>query len=596
MKPKWPVPPQRNQMRPNHVRPIPVHMASYKVPVLARPPKTQPAPFIFPSAVWKTPTAVYKPPNDNKPFLNSPPMTHSLPSNPPHPQHVVSQGYDFHINKEPIMNYPTIKQIGEKGPIHTIPAPNLSPADKPKLILEGQSHHKHAYQYTKDPELSLNSLNGISPGALLGAQALPLVSVGPSHSQQHQYQVTENAESGDHLVQQFPFTGQNNYYAPDSDNNLIQKLTHYTDSNALATNLKLYPQDMFVSPHQFVTNAASAPLSSQDLYQLLNGIPQQQVQQQQQHQQLVDSYGIPLMQQPQLQQHFVQQAAQNIPNTVNINYQSLFNSQPQFAQQQESAAYFNQIPDTVPQEIKDNFKPQFHTFNYEEQAAKTAKDFAQSRVTADYSIEPVAIESSPKIVQQQSPQEALAQTQYIQQYFATREDNNIVNDNDLGNQDNGNGFSQILSQLSAKNEIPSTIFYSTLPNKEAADTLATLQAAGSINNLLKLKQKQIEQAENQRDQMRIYVPDEEESYEDLDPQSSGETISSHNSKSKNVQSNIRIYETTHLKQQQQNADSRSGESLEYEDYSGEESANATVESQSNTHFGNKLQTKSNSAR
>lgn len=559
---------QRPPTRPYN-RPMPVHMASYKVPVIARPLKT-PAPLIFPSAVWKTPTAVYRPPVE-KPFVTSPPVT---------------QIYDVPVKQEPAIIVPTIKQVGEKGPIHTIPAPNLSPADKPEVILE-EPVQKHVYQYTKEPEISPNAIsaNVYANSALLGAQALPLVA-----SSSHQYQVTENTDPKDQLIDN-QYNTQKTYYTQDSDpNNLIQKFTQYADANA--NNVKVYPTDIYMAPQQLAA-ASAGQLSAQDLYQLLNTIPQQQ---------LIDNYGMPLVHQPQLQQHFVQQT-QPIAAT---SYQAALNT-PQLLQAE--SAYFNQIPDAISQQIKDNFKPQFHTFNYVEPAPQNypSKQFAQSRVTADYSLEPET-SANTNVVALQSAQDALAQTQYIQHYFATREDGNAVNNenviDDNLSKDGSNKASQILSELSAKNEISPSMFYSSLPNKEAADRLASLQAAGSINsNLRKIKQKEPEQNLNQREQMRIYVPDEEASYEDMETQASGENA--HIDKHESSQG-IRIYENTYA---QDKSDTHSSEEHgDYEDYSSEDDP-SSVQSETrdqgtpvqNSHqnqvtFGNKIQTQGSSTR
>ncbi|GLV41071.1 hypothetical protein CBL_04595 [Carabus blaptoides fortunei] len=563
---KWPIQ-QRLPTRP-YSRPMPVQMASYKVPVIARPLKT-PAPLIFPSAVWKTPTAVYRPPVE-KPFIISPPVT---------------QIYDVPVKQEPAIIVPTIKQVGEKGPIHTIPAPNLSPADKPEVILE-EPVQKHVYQYTKEPEISPNAISSNIYGnsALLGAQALPLVASVPTH----QYQVTENTDHKDQLVDN-QYNTQKIYYSPDSEpNNLIQKLTQYADANV--NNVKLYPTDMYMAPQQLALTSAGQ-LSAQDLYQLLNTIPQQQ---------LIDNYGMPLVHQPQLQQHFVQQTQ---PITA-TNYQT---HTPQLLQAE--SAYFNQIPDAISQQIKDNFKPQFHTFNYVEPTPQNVprKQFAQSRVTADYSLEPEA-SADTTIAALQNAQDALAQTQYIQHYFATREDGNAVNNenviDDNLSKDGSNRASEILSELSAKNEISPSMFYSSLPNKEAADRLASLQAAGNINsNLRKIKQKQPDQNLNQREQMRIYVPDEEDSYEDMETQASGENaqIDKHGSSH-----GIRVYENTYA---QDKSDTQSSEEHgDYEDYSTEEDpSNLQLETrdqgnpvqkshQSQVTFGTKLQTQGSNTR
>lgn len=487
-------------------------MASYKQPVIVPRPPRFPAPVIFPSAIWKTPANVYRPPID-KPFFQ---------------QTTISKPYEF-VNDVPALSAPaipnTIKQVGEKGPIHTIPAPNLSPADRPAFIKE-EIPHKAAYNF-KEQEISVNSIQNFPLANI--PQALPLIQQLPQqHVAAHQYQVNEYQEQQLPNERPAQFAGPQTYYAPDPDPKL--NLNNFNaDLAGLASNTNLFPQGgaTLGTPQPAILaaqhNIVSPPglLSYQELQQILNSIPQQH---------LVDSYGTPLVQQPQLQQHFMQQA--NLPVQ-----QTLF--QPEV---------LNQIQD-VPESIKNNFKPQFHTFNYDEQSRQNAvpSEFAQSRVTGDYQIEQETSENNPTI-SVQSPNEALAQTQYVQQYFANNDDN--VNENVVEDETDKEA-TRILSQLASNGDVSPNMFYTSLPNRETAETLASLQAAGNVNSNL---MKNIPQ-NDQPSGMRIYVPDEEDSEE---METSGET-----EEVKEPKQGIRVYETTFSKQTPENHKSK--DSVEYDD-------------------------------
>lgn len=565
---KWPPPPPMRLPNRNHVRPIPVQMGSYKQPQIVPRPQRMPQPVAFPSAIWKTPANVYKPPVE-KPFLQLP---------------VINKPYEF-INNEPALSISgpvipalqalptTIKQVGEKGPIHTIPAPNLSPADKPANFKE-EFPHKSTYNF-KEQEISFNSIQAL-PQTL--PQALPLVQQQIPHVSQHltvqqvphQYQVNEFNTDAHHLPLEQPgqFGAKQTYFAPDPD----PKLNGNQINVDLAALNSVVPQaTSFGQPQPSILaaqhNIVSPPgiLSHQELLQIINSIPSQH---------LVDSYGTPLMQQPQLQQHFMQQAAQSSPVTqINVlgSNQPLF--QPDFA---------NQIPD-VPQSVKDNFKPQFHTFNYVEQGRqKTLPNEFQSRVTGDYALEPQPSENV-QTVAVQNPNEALAQTQYVQQYFTNNEENNINDNNVEVEEQNEKEATRILSQLATEGEVAPNRFYSTLPNREAAEVLATLQAAGNVNsNIMKTIQN------NEQTAMRIYVPDEEENEE---METSEEKIL----RDQNPVPEIKIYETTYINHTPENHKSK--DSMEYEDYSSqmsqEDKSNAdelyTVKNQ--VSFGNRIVTK-----
>lgn len=218
-------------------------------------------------------------------------------------------------------------------------------------------------------------------------------------------------------------------------------------------------------------------LSTQELFQLLHTPPQQP-----QHQQpLVDSYGMPLMLQPQLQQHFHQQAAVFPPVTFLKQEEPL----------QDNLVVF-----------KTDFKPDYQTFNYEEQYQGSSHQQDKYRNTYD---EQEGSENAPSVtVVRKSPESTITsfQEQFENQKTYESKSNAVTEedtyyDDTVTNQDNENSQEDYeeSNNNASQNEGGSstsyvsngplaTSYYSTLPNREAAETLATLAAAGNINSNL----------------------------------------------------------------------------------------------------------------
>lgn len=218
-------------------------------------------------------------------------------------------------------------------------------------------------------------------------------------------------------------------------------------------------------------------LSTQELFQLLHTSPQQP-----QHQQpLVDSYGMPLMLQPQLQQHFHQQAAVFPPAT--------------FLKQEEP------VQDNLVV-FKTEFNPDYQTFNYEEQYQSSSHQQDKYRDAYD---EQEESENAPSVtVVRKSPESTITsfQEQFENQKTYESKSNTVPEedtyyDNTATNPDNGNNqedYEENHNNVNQNEDESSTSYisngplatsyYSTLPNREAAETLATLAAAGNINSNL----------------------------------------------------------------------------------------------------------------
>lgn len=167
--------------------------------------------------------------------------------------------------------------------------------------------------------------------------------------QVHQYQVTES--SNDHTIRD-PVSGKHTLYAPDPDPSLPSyQVQPASDPFSQPSHQNKLPYDVRFTAaasqqHQQLQAAPSASaLVAQPFIQLANSVAQQQ---------LPDHYGLPLSNQPQLQQHFLQQqyqpaaASQQSVSVYNPTYlvtqsnqllhqhkQHLFKPEPSFFEQQQ---------------------------------------------------------------------------------------------------------------------------------------------------------------------------------------------------------------------------------------------------------------------
>lgn len=240
IKKKWhmphvqqPPPPSRMAVR-KRMPPNLIHNnLNFKHNVKPLPPKRQIVqqlplkPAVIPTRnIWKNNIIFNKP---EKLFLSSPT--------------VKTPEYEYHIQTNNIPTHPSINQIDYKGPIHTIPAPKLSPADKPKNI------------ETVKPIERENTIVQIQKA--------------------HQYQVTESSDLFNNKKQFIPE---------------IETLSMNQDVNAVSKVIApLSTQELF------------------KLFNTYNQQQQQHQQQQQQPPTIENTYTLPLTQQPQLQTHIFTQ-------------------------------------------------------------------------------------------------------------------------------------------------------------------------------------------------------------------------------------------------------------------------------------------------
>lgn len=146
-----------------------------------------------------------------------------------------------------------------------------------------------------------------------------------------------------------------------------------------------------------------------------------------------------------------------------------------------------------------NFKPEFHSFNYDEQAHQASqkekfKKGHSSLVTATYTLSPGNVFARHgQVENDDSPHQGIG----------NRSDQDISVENDessINNVETGH-------EKEVEEQFLETPYYSSLPSKEAAERLADLQAAGKINhNLMELSQP--------KEDMTIFIADGNEENND----------------------------------------------------------------------------------
>lgn len=441
---KWPHhPPRGPPASPVRGRPIPVHMPpNYKIPMGASP-GTRPSVAAPVRNFWKNTQKNFRAPKPEKPFLSSPPIGT-----------INNKEYDYHVqtNAIPSMHANTIKQVGEKGPIHTIPAPNLSPADKPAVIEE----------YKPAPEPINQQLHHHQKQG--------------DFFQLHQYQVTESNEPSSLNL----FRLQQQGFYQDLSGLQAQTSVHKAEAAAVHQAHKFNGGQLIQHPQNEVVIKTQEQHQQQpqinDVYQLLNYYPP--------HQSL-EAFKFPHQQQQQQQQFLQENYQHQAPVQVNSNPSSDGKPDVEFYQQLEQIRNQN----VASNRQQETHQPEYHSFNYEEQDRhkddRSGSDLS-SMVTADYSLEPAVAESSEilhsTIARNNPPSDVLAQSQYIQQYFGTRDENVADNNVEPDAKISKNLRETERDEDESKSDVIASAFYATLPNRQAAEALASLQAAGQLNS------------------------------------------------------------------------------------------------------------------
>ncbi|XP_018569394.1 probable basic-leucine zipper transcription factor Q [Anoplophora glabripennis] len=485
---KWYQQTQHPPRGPIRSRPIPVHMPpSHKVPIGV--PQAPPRAVSLPVRnFWKNTQAnniklpqekPYIPPQE-KPFLAAPSIT--------------SQELDYHIqtNNIPTTHTNPIKQVGEKGPIHTIPAPNLSLRDKPIVVEEVKYQHKptyqhleqkHQYQVTEQPEPPTKSKLYRGQHQLIQQQQIL-----PQHLYQQQLQQQQQIQQSLQQQQQQQMQQSLQQQIQQSLQQQKQKqLQQEQFLHSLQKQVEIHPQQVY-----YTTDPVNLP-------QTLN-LPAQKNPQgdiyigSQPNPELYKLIGAAYPQQPQVkieetQQSFYQpQKAQQVPNYQALLSQQLFQADQQNfeqhlrpADQKNFAQHLRPADNTNVALDKVGFEPEFHSFNYDEQAHQKSqkglsKEQLSSLVTAAYSLD-----SNVPSMESRNSIDPLAQAQLIQNYFNTRSD---VEENDVEPDAKPSAVEKTEPEEKIKEDLMSSSYFSSLPNKEAAERLAHLQAAGKVNSNL----------------------------------------------------------------------------------------------------------------
>ncbi|CAH1100096.1 unnamed protein product [Psylliodes chrysocephalus] len=365
------------------------------------------------------------------------------------------QEYDYHVqtNQIPHSHINPIKQIGEKGPIHTIPAPNLSLRDKPAMIHEVRNELSYQPQNIPyEQQRQEVSFQHSSPHEVRGEISFGHKIPQSTHvniQKSHEYQVTEPSEHNQKLQRiqqehqkqiQLQIQKQIEHMQKQNAQQESQQILIASDSIPLQHNLDQNPTgDIILSNN----------LSPKDLYQLVNAnYPQAHQNHQLEHIQLFQPDGTFLEQFPQ---------------------------------------------ESIQASDKISFQPEFQSFNYDEQAHQKSlsKKDMSSLVSATYNLG-----SDHKETSSRNSEDALEQSELVQSYFDSRSD---VSDNKIE--------SDAKSKKDSNEEKLVGSYYSSLPNKEAAERLAQLQSAGKINsNLMKLSTNQNDSNES----MTILIPDDDD--------------------------------------------------------------------------------------
>ncbi|XP_077289674.1 uncharacterized protein LOC143913649 [Arctopsyche grandis] len=326
--------------------------------------------------------------------------------------------------------YP-IRVDGDGGPIHTIPAPNLSLADKPIVVPDYQNYvDDHA--------------NKIKSG--------------------HTYEVTEDT----------------------NDKNAL-----FTDVDSISPSnnnyFSAYPQQSQLPQASALRAQPMAPsLTSEELFALLSDGQQQQ--------QLADAYSFPLLQQPQLQQHYIHQSFDHL-KPIQVTQQQAFNAMIQPASGGPSSVqnilfkpdpkYMEKLQEQI---LRQSIvQPVYQSFNYQEPVYTTGGHNAEKLKTElkalreDFDLDSVHYnvvrstkESIPQAVNDKENNSSIV-------HDSAAEASHFVPSNAVSNGAMESTYLAEIDNIASSSISPA--YYAPVHGKDTANTLATLQAAGNLINV-----------------------------------------------------------------------------------------------------------------
>ncbi|KYM96829.1 hypothetical protein ALC62_12621, partial [Cyphomyrmex costatus] len=377
----------------------------------------------------------------------------------------------------------------DKGPIHTIPAPNLSPADKPYNMATNLEDimDRRPYQSSSDLNYHISVQNprrtnfGLATISSSSSQGTVTNLIPP----QHQYEVTESNDvipKEQQTIQSAIFQPQDlditklysiiiNNPQPQS-NELFANHPVNSDTSVLGSNVQFGQSNMPMQTNLHSSLHVGFPSTAIPPYTIAQQIP-------------ADLHvGHPAPAGPPLSASQLYDLLNDFPPKLAEQYTT---DQQRILQQQ-----FGQISES--DAVTSFSQPQMHSFNYDEQTDQliqqreqqilSDRDYASKSVTADYNLNS---ESSFDIHNQNVrsneeltyPIDGTTEQSENNKNGTTEQSENNIEYGEIAQRNLTKYFDKVA------NDSPiSTRFYTTLPNREAAEKLAALAAAGNINSRL----------------------------------------------------------------------------------------------------------------
>ncbi|EFN83513.1 hypothetical protein EAI_15449 [Harpegnathos saltator] len=389
----------------------------------------------------------------------------------------------------------------DKGPIHTIPAPNLSPADKPYNSPVDQKEIADRRPYPADLNYHTTAQNSnVGLAAIDNSLSLQRPATSPS-TPQHQYEVTESNDAvvlKDHQAAVQSVTLQ----PQDLDVTRLYStiMNPHPHSSELFVNHPVNGNAAVVGPNVVQFGQSSVPMQTNLHSSLHVGFPATAVQ---------TPYTVAQQQIPEL--HVGHPAPAGPPLSATQLY-DLLNSFPhKFAEQYtpDQQHILQQQLDQIlqPDGITSFSQPQMHSFNYDEQANQLQQqlqqqqqqqqilldqDYASGSVTADYNLDP---ESS---VDARKQNDVRASEELAYPVDGVEQSENNIEYEATSPPRSPTPYSRKPGNIGGA---IATKFYTTLPNRDAAEKLAALAAAGNVNSRLmgQLRKRQQQQQQQWQD-------------------------------------------------------------------------------------------------
>ncbi|XP_050425483.1 uncharacterized protein LOC126836270 [Adelges cooleyi] len=369
----------------------------------------------------------------------------ALPSNPAALASIPAPSPPAPLPEKPVRGSSSyiINSDGESGPIKTIPAPNLNPADRPadfeEQLYRAQRPHVQHYQVPQYVQPLDNSIT----------------------DDKQTYQVTEDPSSYK--------THQQAYFAPDPDTVPSSKIPPTTDPNSIPSGK--VPLDIALQQHLEKQQSVdqSNTLTPQELYSLLNGNPSSVVQQ--------TAYMVP---QP------VVYAMPQQP--LELQYQPQ-NVQLQYSQVAAAAPLQYQ-----PQPVQMHYQQQYPAVSDAQQYQTIQQSYANQEQYPQQSGNVYAAEQQPEQYQEQQQQQQQPQQQpeqYLQeqQQYSDQRQNQIQTEKDYEPRSPSSEAQepakedQEIRRDQQNFESIKDQYYTAVGNEQTAGVLAQIAESAANNNI-----------------------------------------------------------------------------------------------------------------